>query len=159
MSVPYAETLGGEFLMRIAPPQRHERICARLHQTVQASVANLSSSRLLPPRTQVRLGKDTTVCPDLSLLALATGKLWLAAEIISSEDHRPDTVIKKQIYEEHRLPRLWIIDPRYDNIEVYHATAYGMALKSILAGKDILNEKLLPEFQLAVADLFSASHE
>jgi len=156
MSHPYQETLNGSPLVRPPPGARHELICHRLHRSVHASVANLTSTRLLPPRSSIHLTDDTIVCPDLSLVATATGRLWLAAEIVSSEDHAPDTVLKKQIYEEMKLPRLWMVDPRYDNIEVYHASPYGMVLKEILAGKEILNEKLLPEFQIAIKDLFSS---
>jgi Uma2 family endonuclease len=47
-----------------------------------------------------------------------------------------------------------MIDPRYDNVEVYHASQYGMVLKSILAGNDLLEERLLPEFQLTIKELF-----
>lgn len=157
MSQPYAETLNGEFLMRIAPAARHELICARLHKSVEASVGNLTSTFLLPPRAQVRLSVDTAICPDLALVTTANHKLWLAGEVVSSDDHRPDTVWKKQIYEELRLPRLWMIDPRYDNVEVYHASPYGLVLKHILAGRDILSEKLLPEFQIALVDLFAGA--
>jgi len=96
------------------------------------------------------------VRPDLALVTKANGKLWLAAEIVSSDDHRTDTVIKKQIYEEVKLPRLWMIDPRYDNVEVYHASEYGMLLKAMLAGREILSEKLLPEFELSIEALFRA---
>lgn len=155
MSQPYPETVNGELLMRLAPGPRHEVICARLHRTVHASVANLASTRLLPPRTQVALAPDTTLCPDLALIANATRRIWLAAEVVSSDDHRPDTVIKKEIYEQVRLPRLWMIDPRYDNVEVYHAGPYGMVLKQILAGREVLTEQLLPEFQIGIADLFA----
>lgn len=154
---PYEETLNGEPMVRLAPSERHEQICARLHQYVHASVANLTSTRLLAPRTSVRLSGETIVRPDLSLLTVATGKLWLAAEIVSSDDHAPDTVVKKQIYEELKLPRLWMIDPRYDNVEVYHASPYGLMLKCILAGSEILSDKLLPEFQITMTELFKAS--
>src|SRR5262249_44756668 len=99
---------------------------------------------------------QTTLRPDLALVAVATGKLWLAAEIVSSDDHRADTVLKKQLYEEVHLPRLWMVDPRYDNVEIYFGTEYGLMLKSILAGREILSEKLLPEFQITIADLFAA---
>lgn len=157
MSQPYSETLAGLTLMRKAPGPRHELICARLHRCVHASVANLSSTRLLAPRSEVSIAVDTTLCPDLSLLATATGRLWLAAEIVSSDDHRADTVIKKQLYEEIKTPRLWMIDPRYDNVEVYHWTEYGMTLKGILAGQELLTEVLLPEFQLTIAELFQAA--
>lgn len=154
MSQPYAETLDGTPLVRQAPGPRHELICARLHQGVRASVANLTSTRLLAPRSEIRLSPQTTLCPDLALVTVATGRLWLAAEIVSSDDHRTDTVVKKQVYEEMKLPRLWMIDPRYDNLEVYHGSQYGLLLKGILAGSEVLEEKLLPEFQLTIAELF-----
>ncbi|SRR6266446_1533465 len=154
MSEPYEEILDGETVRRRAPGARHELICSRLHQCIHASVANQAGTRLLPPRSQVQLSTETTVCPDLALIAVATGKLWLATEIVSSDDHRTDTVVKKQLYEDLKLPRLWMIDPRYDNVEVYHGTQYGLMLKGILAGSEILTEQLLPEFQLTIAELF-----
>ena len=109
-------------MLRNSPGSRHEQICSRLHRCVQASVANLTSTQLLPARFAVSMARDTIVRPDLALITVSTKKLWLAAEIVNSEDHAPDTVTKKQIYEEMRLPRLWMIDPRYDNVEVYHAS-------------------------------------
>jgi Uma2 family endonuclease len=154
MSLAYEETLNGTPLVRTPPGQRHELICSRLHRVVRASVGNLTSTRLLPTRWSVRLSPLNIVCPDLALVACANNKLWLAAEIVSSDDHAPDTVVKKQIYEETRLPRLWMVDPRYDNVEVYHASPYGLVLKEILAGKDVLSERLLPEFEISIADLF-----
>ena len=156
MNEPYAEIIDGKTLSRPAPGTRHELICGRLHQLVHASVANLTSARLLTPRSEVKLSSNTTVRPDLSLITSASGKLWLAAEIVSTEDHKIDTVLKKQTYEELKLPRLWMIDPRYDNVEVYHSTEYGLTLKGILAGREVLTEKLLPEFQLVITDLFKA---
>ena len=154
MSEAYQEILAGAIITRNPPGTRHELICTRLHDCVRAGVANFGSIRLLPPRSEIRLSDDTKVCPDLALTTTATGKLWLAAEIISSDDHRADTVIKKEIYEELKLPRLWMIDPRYDNVEVYHGTQYGLVLKSMLAGRDILGEAVLPEFALNISELF-----
>jgi len=121
-----------------------------------ASVADMPAIRLLPPRARVTLDRETVLCPDLALVTAAAGKLWLAAEIINADDHHPDTFIKKQIYEERGLPRLWLIDPRYDNVELYHHSQYGLALKSILAGTDSLTEKIVPEFQVSIIDLFKA---
>ena len=155
MSDPYEEILEGETNLRLPPGARHELICARLHAVVRASVANLASTRLLEPRSLVRVSPATALRPDLALLAAANGRLWLAAEIVSSEDHRADTVVKKQIYEDLKVPRLWMIDPRYDNVEVYHTTEHGLMLKGILAGREKLTESLLPEFQIGIAELFA----
>jgi Uma2 family endonuclease len=106
----------------------------------------------------MRVDANNLLRPDIAIATAATGKIWLVAEVVSSEDHHADTVEKKQIYETMKLPRLWMIDPRYKNVEVYHATEYGMRLEHILAGSDVLTEKLLPKFQLAIADLFASNH-
>jgi len=156
MSGPYEEILDGGSLPRSAPGLRHEAICGRLHVLMTASVANLAAIRLLASREKVRISRTTMLCPDLALVTAATGKLWLAVEIVSADDHRSDTVIKKQVYEDIRVPRLWMVDPRYDNVEVYHSTEWGLALKGILAGSEVLAEALIPEFQIIVAELFAA---
>lgn len=155
MSEPYEELLSGEWHLRLGPGERHELICARLHETVLASVANFSGTRLLPPRAKVQLHPQHSLRPDLALVATATGRLWLAAEIVSADDHRTDTFLKKQVYEDMKVPRLWMVDPRYDNVEVYHATQFGLALKEILALDEVLSEPLLPEFQITVRALFA----
>jgi len=154
MSEPYEEILSGRTVTRSSPGSRHEQICGRLHERIQASVADLATTRLLGRREQVKLPPDSVLRPDLALITTATGKLWLAAEIVDSNDHRIDTVHKKQLYEESRIPRLWMIDPRYDNVEVYYGGEYGLMLKGILAGREILSESLLPEFQITVDELF-----
>lgn len=159
MSLPYEEILSGETLPRSAPGARHEMICQRLHKLMNASVANLPATQLLAPRSKIQVSRSTSIRPDLALVAVATGKLWLAAEIVSREDHQADTVVKKQLYEDIRVPRLWMIDPRYDNVEVYHCTEWGLVLKSILAGSEMLGESLIPEFQIVISELFAAGTE
>ena len=155
MSNPYEEILDGTTLPRSAPGARHELICERLHAAMAASVANIGSTQLLAPRTKIQVSRSTTLCPDLALITTATGKLWLAVEIVHTGDHHADTVIKKEVYESVRVPRLWMIDPRYDNVEIYHSTEFGLALKGILAGSEVLAEKLVPEFQFVIAELFA----
>lgn len=155
MSDSYEEIVEGETFRRFAPGTRHEAICSRLHQRIMASLDGVVTARLLLPRSIVQISPGTLVRPDLALVTAATGKVWLVAEIIDSGDHRTDTVVKKQIYEEKIVPRLWMIDPRYDNVEIYHGTPHGLALQRILAGRDLLQENLLPQLKLTVSELFS----
>ncbi len=155
MSAIYEEIIHGETLVRSAPGTRHEKICAVLHARISSGLAANAPARLLAPRSIVQLSAGVMLRPDLALVTAATGKIWLAAEIVDSQDHRPDTVLKKTLYEEFNLPRLWMIDPRYDNVEFYHGTSYGLALKGILAGRELMQEPLLPAFQLTVAELFA----
>jgi Uma2 family endonuclease len=157
MSQPYEEILDGATLPRSAPGERHEQILLRLHREMAAGVNGRASTQLLAPRTQVQVTRMTRLCPDLALMAAASGKLFLAVEIISRDDHRSDTVTKKEIYEQIRIPRLWMVDPRYDNVEVYHSFEYGLKLQGILAGGEVLSDKLIPQFQLTVTQLFAAA--
>jgi len=142
---------------RSAPDDRHEAICERLHAAVNASVANISTAQLLAPRTRIQVSRSTALRPDLALLTTATQKLFLAVEVITRGDHNTDTVAKKEIYEQIKVPRLWMVDPRYDNVEIYHSTQFGLQLKGILAGSEILTESLLPEFQIVISELFAAA--
>src|ERR1044071_295658 len=148
MSHSYEEIVLGEALLRRPPGARHEIICVRLHEIVASSVANVPTTRLLPPRSVIELSPGTLVRPDLTLVTTVNNKPWLIAEVVDSMDHQTDTVTKKSMYEDVRLPRLWMVDPRYDNVEVYHGSPYGLALKHILAQRDLLTEKLLPDFRV-----------
>ncbi len=154
MNDPYEEIIEGETHYRFPPCDWHEEICSRLHAKIASCVDTVRTARLLPKRGAVRLGTGNLLRPDLALVTEATNKLWLAVEVIDSEDHRTDTVTKKSLFEENCIPRLWMVDPRYDNIEVYHGTQYGIVLKSILAGREVLTEGLLPGFIITVAELF-----
>jgi Uma2 family endonuclease len=156
MSRPYEEILEGETLPRSAPGERHEKILQRLHRELAVCVNGLASTQLLTPRSPVQVSRLTLIRPDLALVTAASGKLFLAVEIVSRDDHRADTVVKKEIYEQLRVPRLWMVDPRYDNVEVYHAFEFGLQLKGILAGSEILSEKLVPQFKLTIAEIFAA---
>ena len=156
MSRAYEEILEGGTLPRSAPGDRHEAICARLHREIAASINGLSTVQLLPPRMKVQVTNTSMFCPDLALITTATKKLFLAVEIVDREDHKPDTVTKKEIYEQARVPRLWMVDPRYDNVEIYHSLEFGLQLKGILAGNELLEDKLLPQFRITIAQLFAA---
>lgn len=155
MSEPYEELIEGERVIRFAPSTRHEQICHKLHSKIAECLKPNSPAKLLPPRSPIKFDEYTILRPDISVLTSANSKIWLIGEIIDSGDHKTDTVLKKAIYEDKKLPRLWMIDPRYDNIEVYHATPYGMALHKILVNKEILTELALPGFSITIAEIFN----
>jgi Uma2 family endonuclease len=155
MSEPYEEIIEGESYVRQAPGARHELIRARLESRLKASLQPLPMARLLAARTVLQLTPGTLVRPDLAVVATANDRLLLAVEIIDAADHRTDTVTKKEIYETRNVPRLWMVDPRYDNVEVYHGSPYGLRLQRILAGADKLEDALLPEFAWVIRELFA----
>ena len=156
MSDPYEEFFGGEVWLRFPPGPRHEAICGRLRTQVARAAAANPAIHLLPVRDLVEVRPGTMVRPDLALVRSGTRLLWLVVEVVDAADHRPDTVTKKGLYEEIGLPHLWVVDPRYDNVEVYARGTYGLTLQAILAGQDRLGSVLLPGFGVTMAELFAA---
>jgi len=157
MTDPYEEIVNGERLLRMPPRARHEEILTRMHKRIATAIIGLTTTKLLAPRAKVEFAANNSFRPDLTLVTAATNKIWLIAEVISSDDHHADTVDKKSVYEELKLPRLWMIDPRYDNVEIYHGAPYGLSLKRVLVGRELLTEALLPGFQFALHELFAGS--
>lgn len=155
MSEAYEEILEGETHRRREPGERHELICARLHALVTHALAGHGAAELLPPRSIVQTSPGTLLRPDLALVTTVGKRIWLIAEIVDAGDHRLDTVVKKDVYEGFGLPRLWMVDPRYNNVEIYHGTPHGLALRGILAGQETLSEQLLPRLQLTMNTLFA----
>ena len=155
MDEPYEELIDGECVLRLPPRSSHESICLTLHRLVGQSLNPASPSKLLVARSRVVISERDHLCPDLALVTTATDKLWLAVEVLNPEDHFADTVLKKDVYERIKIPRLWIVDPRYENVEVYHATEYGLRLRETLMVKETLLEPLLPAFSISVRSLFS----
>jgi Uma2 family endonuclease len=155
MSEPYEEIIEGESFVRQPPGVRHELIRERLAARLTAAIELLPSTRLLATRSVLHLTPGTMVRPDLTVVASANDRLLLAVEVIDPGDHRLDTVVKKEAYESRNVPRLWMVDPRYDNVEVYHGSPYGLRLQGILAGSDRLEEALLPEFAYVIRELFA----
>ena len=157
MSAAYEEIIEGESYRRIAPAARHEMICNRLHQFVAAALVQAPAAKLLGTRSVIEVLTGSLIRPDLAIVTAANNKLWLAAEVIDPSDHRVDTVRKKELYENARIPRLWMVDPRYNNVEVYSGGPHGLALSRILANEELLTEPLLPEFSLPMNTLFAGA--
>lgn len=155
MSDPYKELIAGETFIRGPLNAPHELLCARLHAWVASVLPANSALRLLPRRTALTLRAGTEVCPDLALVRRDSAQLYLAAEVLQPGDHHPDTVLKKQLYSDCRIPRLWIVDSRYQNVEVYATGAVGFRLESILATNESLSDDALRGGVYPLADIFA----
>jgi Uma2 family endonuclease len=64
-------------------------------------------------------------------------------------------VVKKQLWADARLPRLWMVDPRYLNVEVYGCGEYGFTLLDILANHHPLTDPYLPGLRCPMDELFA----
>ncbi|HEY4301703.1 MAG TPA: Uma2 family endonuclease [Candidatus Didemnitutus sp.] len=163
MSEAYEEIIEGEIQTRRAPSAEHEMLLERLRDRVAATLSPNSSLRLLPARSGLQLSDRLTVRPDLAIVRVppdradpeVTPQLYLVAEVLLAGDHHIDTVVKKQLWSDLRLPRLWMVDPRYLNVEVCGCGEYGFTLLNILALRDDLTDPLLTGLAYPLAQLFA----
>jgi Uma2 family endonuclease len=155
MPEPYQELIDGETFLRGPLNGPHELLCDRLHFWVARHLPINSALKLLPRRTTLTLRAGTDICPDLALVRRDTNELYLAAEVLQPGDHHPDTVLKKQLYSDCRVPRLWVVDSRYQNVEVYTTGALGFRLDTILAINDSLTDAALSGGAYHISDIFS----
>ena len=161
MSEAYEELIQTEPFHRQSPSLAHELLVDRLHRLVASALPLNSTLQLLPPRTELVLSEDTRVRPDLTVVRAAQGErpdqaalLYLVAEVLLPGDHHVDTVIKKQLWADALLPRLWMVDPRYRNVEVYACGEYGFTLSDILANHHPLTDPHLPGLSCPMDRLF-----
>lgn len=164
MNDAYEELISGQRVQRRSPTPEHETLVARLHRLVSKSLPLNSTLRLLGPRAELELDGHSVLRPDLAIVQMrpAVGgsqrvQLYLVAEVLQAGDHHVDTVAKKQIWSDGMLPRLWIVDPRYFNVEVYGCGAHGFTLLEILANHHPLTDPHLPGFSPSMPDLFIGS--
>lgn len=160
MSEAYEEVIQGEVINRRRPPLAHETLVGRLHTLVAAALASNPALQLLPPRASLQLADDCILRPDLVVVRTApeltgSARLYLVAEVLLPGDHHLDTFVKKQLWSDLRLPRLWMVDPRYLNVEVYGLGEYGFSLTDILAHHHPLTDPALPGLGCSMDELFA----
>ena len=157
---PYAEQLDGETYFRVGPGPAHERLCDRLEEALTRALPPNSTWKALPRRSAIRLGSTTEVRPDLALVRCdpngdGPARPVLFIEVLVPGDHHPETVIKKGLYQHARLPALWLVDPRYLNVEIYRTGAHGFRLEGILANHEALTDPHLPGLEITMHTLFA----
>lgn len=159
MSEVYEEIIQGEIFQRSAP-NIHELLVGRLHALVAGTLPPSAGLELLRPRASLQLADDCVLRPDLAVVRTDrnltdSARLYLIAEVLTPGDHHLDTFVKKQLWSDLRLPRLWMVDPRYLNVEVYGLGEYGFTLTDILANHHPLSDPALPGLGCTMDELFA----
>jgi Uma2 family endonuclease len=164
MNEAYEELIAGQRVQRRTPTPEHETLVARLHDLVAKNLPLNSTLRLLGPRAELELDGRSVLRPDLAIVQMRRTEggsqrvqLYLVAEVLQPGDHHVDTVAKKQIWSDGLLPRLWIVDPRYFNVEVYGCGERGFSLLEILANHHPLTDPHLPGFCPTMPEIFFGS--
>jgi Uma2 family endonuclease len=145
------------------PSVLHQRVCARIHRALEAwTDAGAERGEASWP-LDVVLDDGTVLAPDVLWFAAplpsqatrAPRLPELAVEVRSSATWVYDVGPKRERYERHGLPELWLADTASRTLLVYRRSqpkaGFDVALE--LAAEDVLSSPLLPGFAVAVGEL------
>ena len=125
----YYELINGYLMKKSAPRPQHQRISMKLSRTIANYLFESKKGEIFASPIDVFLDDLNAVQPDLVFIptenqAMITddgiiGIPDLMIEIISPSSVLRDRVDKKNLYERLNVKEYWIIDPQYQDIEIY----------------------------------------
>jgi Uma2 family endonuclease len=161
------EVIDGELLVSPAPSLLHQRAVGRLYRILEPYVEAIGQEVLFAPAA-VTFSKRREVQPDVLVIPLKDGRpverfedvgvLTLAVEVLSPHSLRADRQLKRNLYQDERVPEYWIIDvdariverwrPESDAAEVLTTTLSWQPLLS----RDALTIDLIEYFRAVHGD-------
>lgn len=130
-----AQLLGGLHTMAPAPSTRHQRVVRRVFRVLDRYAETHPDAEVFVSPTDVRLGPDTVVQPDLLLVwrggaakvfeRAVEGPPDLVVEVLSPTSRHNDLVVKPALYAETGVREYWIVDPDRPAVAVYRRPAEG----------------------------------
>lgn len=146
------------------PTRTHQAILALLYELFAPFVRS-RGGKVLFSALRVEISPGTFREPDLVLLLDAADPrnqeaYWLGAdlvvEVVSPDNARRDTVVKRADYAEAGIPEYWIVNPldRTITVLVLHGDVY--AVHGVFSRGDRAASVLLDGFEVSVDEVFDA---
>jgi Uma2 family endonuclease len=160
------ELIQGDHYMTPAPSTKHQRISRNLVIAMGAFIRQHALGELLDAPCDVIFSVEDIVQPDVLFVTSARkgivtednikGAPDLIVEILSDATRKKDEVTKRKLYERFDVSEYWIVDPELETVKVFRLSDHQYIRTAELSTEahDTLTTPLLPEFRLALADLF-----
>ena len=115
------ELISGELIVTPSPRGIHQVAVAELMWNIRRWLESTGVGRILASPSDISLGEDEVLQPDLFVYRTATGKqlrdwtditgLLLVIEVLSPSTARYDRQLKRRRYQRARVPEYWVVDP------------------------------------------------
>lgn len=161
---PRYELIDGDLLMTPSPTTIHQWISVKLEQALSKYIQRKKQGILLHAPMDVVLSNDDVVQPDIIYITNERkniikeenirGAPDLLIEILSPSTAERDIVIKRRLYEKHRVREYWIVDPQNKMIEVIAWTPKGFKTIKVYPAGRRLKSQILPSFSLPLKNIF-----
>lgn len=125
----YYELINGEMIRKSAPTPMHQRISRKVMIILDRFINEKKIGEIFQSPVDVYLDEYNKPQPDLVFISVSKkaiitndgiiGVPDLIIEIISPTSVIRDRVEKKNLYERMGVKEFWLIDPQYEEIEIY----------------------------------------
>ena len=161
------EIIDGEHYVTPSPMTRHQRISGRLFHLLQAHLENHPGGEVFFAPLDVLLSRFDIVVPDLVYISHERARFLteknlqgppdLAVEILSPATKARDQHLKRDLYERVGVREYWLVDPKRNEVTLYHAGPTGFEPPKLLtrAAGDVLTTDLLPELRVPLERLLA----
>ena len=122
------ELVWGELLVSAAPRPAHQRLVLRLGAALSTYCETVGDVEAMLSPADISWSDDTLVQPDLFVVPRteAASSDWrrvrtllLVIEVLSPGTARHDRFTKRRLYQEWRVPTLWLVDADAGCVEVW----------------------------------------
>ena len=161
----YYELINGYLMKKSAPRPQHQNISINLSFYLLGFIKENKMGKLFTAPIDVFLDDLNAVQPDLVFISTDKQNMItndgiigipdLMIEIISPSSVIRDRVDKKNLYERLNVSEYWIIDPQYQDIEVYTIQNGRYELYSgVTMFEGVLKSTIFEGIAINLADLF-----
>jgi Uma2 family endonuclease len=155
----------GELSVTPAPSPQHQTILGNLNEILREHVKTRGLGKVFFAPVDCILDATTIVQPDLiyldaTRLSLVSsrgveGAPALVVEVLSPSTTLIDRNTKRQLYQRHRVPCYWIVDPEARTIEAYRLSDGAYQLVTRAAGSAAVSLPPFSDLALIPASLWS----
>ena len=163
------ELIDGVHYVTPSPKLSHQELVGRLHLAIGHFLSSRRHlGRLFLARLDVVMSDYDVVEPDLLFVsgdqldilteANVQGAPALVIEVLSPSTRRRDEGIKRKLFDEKGVREYWLVDPKGRRVSVCRRDVNGslpIVANLEAASGDSLTTPLLPEFELAMIELFA----
>ena len=118
------------------PPAHHAAVIALMVLLKHACPPHLLvavGSIAFRPTPHTTLRPDVLVCPRD---APVTQPPLLAVEVLSPATRTTDVVLKRTLYEQHKIPSYWLLDPTTRELTILELTPTGYTCQAVIQSEE-----------------------
>lgn len=161
---PYYELVCGRLRLRPTPDFRHQVVLGNLLCPLHEHINRRRLGELVLGPSDVELSDVDVLEPDLNFVSKsrlpilteqgASAAPDLVVEIFTDKTEDFDRGLKREIYGEHGVRELWLVDKLAEEIAVFRFEDSETEPVAVVSGRQKLTTPLLPGLKLALAEVF-----